>query len=78
MGEGEREMVPPEVRNSTQICYAAKVLFCLSSGEVFILSWRKTHVHTHIHTSLTHTNHVLKLKVVINTSMSCCAVLSSV
>lgn len=62
LGEGEREMVPPEVRNSTQICYAAKVLFCLSSGEVFILSWRKTHVHTHRHTSPTHTNETLSLE----------------
>ena len=51
-GEGERETVPWEVINSAQICHAAKVLFCLSSGEVFILSRRKTHVHTHTHTSL--------------------------
>ena len=52
LGKGEWEMVPREVINSTQICHTAKVLFCPSSGEVFILSWRKTHVHTHIHTSL--------------------------
>lgn len=50
LGEGEREMVPGEVINSTQICHAAKVLFCLSFwGSFHIVMEENTRAHTHTH-----------------------------
>lgn len=45
-GAGQKKWSREGWQMKHESSHAARVLFCLWSGEVFVLSWRETHVHT--------------------------------